>query len=170
MISFDASEKWEGLEGMGQKELEKLRGPCAIAVDRAGLALENEVKRTLGPEGGARTGAIYVVPPSSAQGKTTRGGRRKPRKNPPRHQASAPGEPPAVLFGQLRQSIHHSEPVWDGWTVSTEVGTNQPQSRRLEWGGIDKRGIRILPRPYFAPSVLRAEQQIETILEGAVKG
>lgn len=165
MISFDASGKWEGLDGMGQAELEKLRAPAALAVDRAGLALENEVKRTLGPEGGPRTGRVYSVPASSARG--PKGGRRK---NPPKHQASAPGEPPAVLYGQLRQSIHHSPPAWVGWAVSTEVGTNRPQARRLEWGGVDSRGVRILPRPYFEPSVLRAEERIEAILEGAVKG
>lgn len=168
MISFEAGD-WEGIEGMGLEELEKLRAPAALAIDRAGLYLENEVKRTLGPEGGARTGRIYVVPQSSARS-TTRGGRAKPRKNPPRHQASAPGEPPAILFGTLRQSINHSAPKWEGWTVSTEVGTNQPQARRLEWGGVDKRGVRILPRPYMEPSTLRAEPQIEAILEGAVKG
>lgn len=163
MISFDAGE-WEGLEGMGLAELEKLRGPAELAVDRAGLLLENEVKRTLGPEGGPRTGRVYVVPASSARGPKGR------RKNPPRHTASAPGEPPAILFGQLRQSIHHSAPTWEGWAVSTEVGTNQPQARRLEWGGVDSRGIRILPRPYFEPSVLRSEERIEAVLEGAVKG
>lgn len=163
MISFEAGD-WEGVEGMGLEELEKLRQPAELAIDRAGLYLENEVKRTLGPEGGPRTGRIYVVPASSARG--PKGGRRK---NPPRHQASAPGEPPAVLFGQLRQSIHHSAPKWEGWTVSTEVGTNRPQARRLEWGGVDARGIRIAPRPYMEPSALRAEPQIETILEGAVR-
>lgn len=164
MISFSAGD-WEGLDGMGLKELNRLRQPAELAVDRAGLELENEVKRTLGPEGGPRTGRIYAVPASSARG--PKGGRRK---NPPRHQASAPGEPPATLFGQLRQSIHHSVPVWTGWTVSTEVGTNRPQARRLEWGGIDGRGIRILPRPYMEPSTLRAEARIETILETAVRG
>lgn len=169
MISFDASE-WEGIEGMGLEELEKLRAPAALAVDRAGLILENEVKRTLGPDSGPRTGRIYVVPASSARRKVGKSGRAKPRKNPPRHQASAPGEAPATLFGTLRQSIHHSPPKWEGWTVSTEVGTNQPQARRLEWGGVDKRGIRILPRPYMEPSTLRAEGAIEAALEGAVRG
>lgn len=164
MISYDASD-WEGLEGMGLTELEKLRAPAALAVDRAGLLLENEIKKTLGPEGGPRTGRFYVVPASSARG--PKGGRRK---NPPRHQASAPGEPPATLFGTLRQSIHHSPPKWEGWAVSTEVGTNQPQARRLEWGGVDNRGVRILPRPYVEPSTLRAEAGIEALLEGAVKG
>lgn len=168
MISYSAGD-WEGLDGMGLKELQRLRQPAELAVDRAGLLLESEVKRTLGPDGGPRTGAIYIVPPSSARGRVGRGGRARPRKNPPRYQASAPGEPPAIMHGTLRQSITHSPPKWDGWTVSTEVGTNQPQGRRLEWGGVDKRGVRILPRPYFEPSALRAEPAIERLLETAVR-
>lgn len=163
MIQFDASE-WVGVDGMGAEELEKLRATAEVAVDRAGLILESEVKRTLGPDSGPRTGAIYVVPASSARGPS--GGRRK---NPPRHQASAPGEAPAVLFGRLRQSINHSAPKWEGWTVSTEVGTNVEYARRLEWGGVDSRGVRILPRPYFEPSFLRAEPAIEAALEESVK-
>lgn len=167
MISYDASGEWEGLEGMGLEELEKLREPAAAAVDRAAFILENEVKRTLGPEGGPRTGRVYVIPPSNAAGAGDKG--RPRRKNPPRYTASAPGEAPAIRYGDLRRSIHHPPPTWDGWTVSTEVGTNQPQARRLEWGGVDKNGVRILPRPYFEPSVLRSEAAIEAALEGAVR-
>lgn len=150
MIQFQPGE-WEGLDGMAEEELNKLRASAEIAIDRAGLALENEVKKTLGPDGGPRTGRLYTVSQSG-----------------PKHQASAPGEPPAVLRGHLRQSITHSPPQWDGWTVWTEVGTNQPQAARLEWGGVDSRGIRILPRPYLAPSVVRAEETINRILEESV--
>lgn len=151
MIRFEPDEKWTGVEGMAEAELEKLRATAETAIDRAGLHLESAVKRTLGPDGGPRTGRTYIV-----------------SKSGPPHQASAPGEPPAVLFGRLRQSITHSPPVWDGWVVSTEVGSNVVYARRMEWGGIDSRGIRILPRPYFAPTILREEQAIEKILEEAV--
>lgn len=171
MIEFRPGE-WEGIEGMAEEVVAELRTSAELAVDRAGLYLEGEVKRTLGPEGGARTGRTY---PASKTG--------------PDHQASAPGEPPAVRDGGLRQSITHSAPVWDGWNVSTEVGTNLEYARILEWGGVVvvprdvrvqvapgvwrvvKAGtqIRILPRPYFAPAILRAEPTIERILEEAVK-
>ncbi len=164
MISFEPDKEWTGLEGMALRELEKLRASAEVAIDRAGLHLESAVKRTLGPDGGPRTGRIYVVPASSAKG--PRAGTR--RKNPPHHQASAPGEPPAVLFGMLRQSITHSAPRWDGWVVWTEVGSNKIYARRLEWGGVDRRGIRILPRPYFAPTILREEEAIDRILDKAV--
>lgn len=151
MIEFVPDEEWSGLEGMAQRELEKLRASSELAVDRAGAHLEAAVKRTLGPDGGVRTGIAYKV-----------------SKSGPLHIASAPGEPPAVLFGRLRQSITHSAPVWDGWIVSTEVGSNVVYARRMEWGGIDSRGIRILPRPYFAPTILREEEAIERILSTAV--
>jgi hypothetical protein len=162
VIEFQPGE-WEGVEGMGLEELEKLRASAELAVDRAGLILESEVKQTLGGSI-PRTGRFYVVPASSAKG--PHGGRRK---NPPRHQASAPGEPPARLFGDLIRSITHSAPKWDGWSVSTEVGSNRPQARRLEWGGVDNRGVRILPRPYFEPSFLRAEDKIEAALDSSVR-
>lgn len=171
MIEFEPT-KWEGLEGMAEAELQKLRGTAELAVDRAGLHLESAVKRTLGPEGGARTGRVY---PASKTG--------------PPHVASAPGEPPAIRDGGLRLSITHSPPRWTGWVVDTEVGTNKEYARRLEWGGISvvprdvtvqvapgvwrriKAGtvIRILPRPYFAPTILREEETLERILEEAVK-
>lgn len=152
MIEFVPDDEWTGLKGMAQRELEKLRATSEVAIDRAGLHLESAVKRTLGPDGGPRTGIVYIVS----------------RSGPP-HQASAPGEPPAVLFGALRQSITHSPPRWEGWVVWTEIGSNVIYAARMEWGGIDSRGIRILPRPYFAPTILREEQAIENILDEAVK-
>lgn len=151
MIEFKPDEKWIGIEGMAQRELEKLRASAEVAIDRAGLHLESAVKRTLGPDGGPRTGIAYRVSQSG-----------------PLHIASAPGEPPAVLWGKLRQSITHSPPQWEGWVVWTEVGTNVVYARRLEWGGIDSRGIRILPRPYFAPTILREEEAVDRILDKAV--
>lgn len=151
MIQFEPG-NWSGLDGLGERELEKLKAASELAIDRAGLHLESAVKRTLGPDGGARTGRLYRV-----------------SRTGPLHQASAPGEPPAVLFGALRQSITHSRPQWDGWTVWTEVGTRMVYGARLEWGGVDSRGVRILPRPYFAPTILREEEALERILEEAVK-
>lgn len=150
MIQFKPG-RWEGLEGLGEEELKRLRAPAEAAVSRAALFFEGEVKRTLGPDGGPRTGRTYKV-----------------SKTGPFHQASAPGEPPAVLYGKLRQSITHSEPKWEGWSVSCEVGTALSYARRMEWGGIDSRGVRILPRPYFEPTVLRTQDQIEAILEESI--
>lgn len=150
MIAFEPT-GWTGIEGFADRELEVLRAAAEVAVDRAGLHLESAVKTTLGPASGPRTGLFYKV-----------------SKSGPLHQASAPGEPPAVLFGALRQSITHSAPKWEGWAVFTDVGSNKVYARRLEWGGVDSRGVRILPRPYFEPTFLREQEAVERILESAV--
>lgn len=167
MIKF-APTKWEGLDGMGEEELKKLRAPAARAVTKAGRHFANETKKTLA---GQRSGEIY---PLGRRGRT--------------YQASAPGEPPASRFGKLRQSITQTDPEWDGWNVSVWVGTNLPYARRLEWGGLStvphdvtvqvrpgvwrvvKAGtvIKILPRPYFEPTYLREASTIDRILEEAV--
>lgn len=140
--------RWEGLAEIGEEELQKLRAPAALAVQRAAIHFSNAVKTTLT---GPRSGRIYRV---SRTGKL--------------HQASAPGEPPAVMFGALRQSITFSDPIWDGWEVSSEVGTKLNKAARLEWGGVDRRGVRILPRPYFEPTFVREEDAINRILEESV--
>lgn len=141
--------KWEGLDGMGDAEMKKLRAPAERAVKRASMHFEGAVKKTLS---GKRSGRIYSV------GKRGR-----------KHQASAPGEPPASLTGKLRQSITRSDPVWDGWSVSASIGSALPYARRLEFGGVDRRGVRILPRPYFAPTSLREGPAIDKILEESVR-
>jgi hypothetical protein len=141
--------QWIGITNLGINELNKLRVPAENAILRAMLHLENAVKRKLS---GARSGRLYRV---SKTGRL--------------HQASAPGEPPAVLFGKLRQSITHIGPTWEGFHVSGEVGTNLEYAARLEYGGVDSRGVQILPRPYLAPTVLEEEDRLEQILTTAVR-
>lgn len=143
MIQFKPS-KWEGLDGMGENELQKLRRPAERAVVRAARHYTNAVKKTLT---GKRSGRIY----QNSRGR--------------KHQASAPGEPPATMKGKLRQSIAMGDPVWDGWNVMVEVGSSMPYAARLEWGGVDSRGVRILPRPYWEPTALQEMHAIERILE-----
>lgn len=154
-----ATGRWEGLDGLSESLLAELRPEAEHRVKRALVHFANELKITLT---GARSGRTYKV---SKTGRL--------------HVASAPGEPPAVLFGALRNSVGHSEPEWDGWTIAGEVGIGlgkppagdrpDPETSygpRLEFGGIDSRGIRILPRPYMEPTAVRVEPQIEAILEG----
>lgn len=148
MIKFLPGQ-WEGLDTLGEEELRRLRAPAEAGVTRAGMHLMNAVKRTLS---GSRSGRFYRV---SRKGRL--------------HQASAPGEPPAVLFGKLRQSIATSKAQWDGWSVEVEVGTNVPYARRMEWGGVDRRGVRILPRPYFGPTALKEQDALDRILESVFK-
>lgn len=150
--------RWEGLDGFGDDALAEAKPQAEAAIKAAVVFAASETKLTLS---GSRHGRAYRV---SKRGEL--------------HIASAPGEPPAVLWGNLRNSIGSSEPVWDGLTVSGEfgVGLGQPPAggvdpehsyaRRMEWGGIDSRGIRILPRPYLEPTAIRIEPMIQRILEG----
>lgn len=95
----------------------------------AGLTLEGVIKTLLSQPG---TGRVY-----------RRGGRV--------HQASAPGNPPAVDTGELRNSVG-TEQQPDG---SVEVGTRLAKAVPLEFGA-PERGL--LPRPFMRPAVLQARQ------------
>lgn len=147
--------KWEGLDTLGEEEFAALRPLAEVAVVQAGAYFAGQIKVTLS---GTRHGRTYRV--------SRRG---------PAHVASAPGEPPAVLFGNLRNAVGFSRPAWDGHVVGSEVGPGlgQPPSgkvdpvksyaRILEWGGV-ARGRRILPRPYMEPTAIRAEPEIARLL------
>lgn len=151
---------WENEEELGADALlAEVRGPAVVAVRAAAIYFSSEVKRTLT---GRRTGRAYVL------------GSRV-------HIASAPGEPPAVLYGNLRNSVGYSEPRWEGLVVTSEVGPGLGQApaagapdpaksyaRRLELGGVDSRGVRILPRPYMEPTALRVAPVIEAMLKREV--
>jgi hypothetical protein len=156
--------EWSGIEGMGVAILQSLRPGAERAVLKAELLLVSETQKTLA---GTRHGRTYEI---------TKTGRI--------HIASAPGEAPAVLNNRLRQSITFTDPKWEGWTVSGEVGTNIVYARRMEFGGVHtvrktvrvriagqwrtvKAGtvIRILPRPWMAPTVARVEPMIHAIFD-----
>jgi hypothetical protein len=139
--------RWTGLDGLGEEALKELRPTAEAAVLRAALLFTGELKKTLS---GPRHGRAYKVSRTGAL-----------------HIASAPGEPPAVLYGRLRQSIDWIGPTWDGWTVSAEVGTNVEYGALLEFGGLTGRAhrTRILARPWMEPTVLRITPAIEQILE-----
>lgn len=138
--------QWFGLDSMAREEFEALRQPTERVVLRCALYYEGRVKKKLT---GPRTGRIYII-------------------NGRAHQASAPGEPPATLTGKLRQSITHTDVMWDGDNAFCEVGTSMPYGRTLEFGGVNSRGVRILPRPYFSATWLEEEEHMQAILDKAV--
>ena len=72
------------------------------------------------------------------------------------HQASAPGEAPAVDTGNLKNSIV-AEPVGDG-TRNWMVSVGAEYAAYLELGTVD-----IEPRPYMRPAAEEANQQIEDV-------
>jgi hypothetical protein len=157
--------RWTGLDGLGDSALQEIRPQAERAVFRAGLFFQSQLRITVS---GARHGRVYMI------GKNF----------DITHIASAPGEPPAVMFGRFRNSIDFVGPTWEGWTVTMDVGSNAVQARRLEWGGfhtqretVSIRGatgwftvkagtvIRTLPRPWMEPTVIRVRADIERILE-----
>lgn len=142
--------RWEGEEHLdSERWIQELRPKAERAILRAAVLFVNEWKKTLS---GPRSGRVYRV---SKTGRL--------------HVASAPGEPPAVLYGRLRQSIAHTGPTWQGLTVSAEVGTNVIYARPLEFGFVNAHGVRVLARPHFEPTRLRTEPAIERILEEALQ-
>lgn len=142
MIKFIG--RWIGLEGFADEELKALRMPAERAVLKASLKFEKGIKKKLT---GPRTGIMYGS-----------------------HQASAPGEPPALLSGALRQSITHTMPTWDeNNKVSGDVGTSLIYGGILEWGGIAGNGARILPRPYIEATWVEMQDELESILKEAIE-
>lgn len=156
MIEFNAGE-WIGLDNLDDELLEALKPDAERAVFLAGQHFANEIKVTLT---GKRRGRSYKV---SKTGRL--------------HVASAPGEPPAVLFDNLRGSVGHTDPKWEGLAVSSEVGpgiaagrkanVSKAYARRMELGGGDSRGVYIAPRPYMEPTAMRVEPEIGRIMERA---
>lgn len=82
------------------------------------------------------------------QGRTYRtGNRTAPHRT---HQASAPGDPPAVNTGRLRQSITALKISPGHW----RVGTNVEYAIVLEFGS-----RRMAPRPFMRPAADREREQ-----------
>jgi len=161
VIRFNAGE-WEGIDGMGEDMLRELRPVAEKAMTAGGIRFRSELRKTLT---GTRTGREYKVSKTGAL-----------------HVASAPGEAPAVLFGNLRNSMGFTEPKWEGWTLAMEVGSGlgigsdvgDPEAavanayaRRLEYGGEDSRGVKIAARPYMGPTELRMEPILDALFRGA---
>lgn len=65
------------------------------------------------------------------------------------HQASAPGEPPAVDTGRLRGSVHTSATGNEG---AVRVGVIAPYAAALEFGAPERS---LLPRPYLRPALAK---------------
>lgn len=89
--------------------------------------------------------------------------------------AAAKGEPPRQREGQLADSIDSGPAEWkertgrrerpSKWSVRAPFGSDLPQAGRLEFGGTDKRGRRILPHPYLRTAVAESRARVDRILE-----
>lgn len=83
-----------------------------------------------------------------------------------RHQASAPGEPPANLSGALANSIRFTKMTDKAGSVAT-AGSDLAYASTLEFGGFAEfkgKAVYIEPRPFLLPSFEEAIQGAEVRL------
>lgn len=111
-----------------------------------GKELTKEAKRSIIE--GPKTGRLYRI---------------KGRKR--RHRASAPGEPPATLSGDLQKSVDF---LVQGWSQMTFGAGSQEidYAKFLELGTV---GGKIAPRPYLIRAIEQKEKQTRTIFEANLK-
>jgi hypothetical protein len=158
-------------EGLAQTVESVLVGTLAAA-GQAVLAgayhMEVKIKARLAD--GTRTGREYYVNPPRRRADGTRAKSRNSRRA--RYTASAPGEPPAVKRGKLRQAVTHTKPKQNGGEIVSFVGVDKkviPYARRLEFGGASqtKQGgtVMIEPRPYMRPTFFEQEAEVVRIMQ-----
>ena len=153
--------EWANLQGLGDDILREARPRVEHVMKQALVYFEGAIKKKLT---GKRSGRTYKVSKTGAL-----------------HVASAPGEPPAVLTGNFRNSVGHSGPTWDSYSVGGEVGVGlgakpaggeqdpgETYARRLELGGIDSRGIMIERRPYIATTADEVEAVLTDLFERGI--
>lgn len=133
-----------------------LRGQMTAACQH----LVDQTKKTLT---GQRTGRRYIIPgltpiaARQARGRKLTRGQRAARK----YTASAPGEPPAVRLGKLRDSLAYrviadaAHPM----QLMGEVGSPLQYAPYLELGT-----QRMAPRPYLGRTYERERRRIQRIL------
>ena len=164
---LDVDGEWENIDLLNAEHLlAEVRPEMKRAMKDALLLFEGAIKEKLT---GTRTGRTYRVPVTKSRGTASRV-----------HVASAPGEPPAVLFGNLRNSVGHVGPHWVGvLLLEGEVGPGLGQApeggepdpskayaRRLELGGShthEGTTVKIEARPYMEPAAMETEPKIDRL-------
>ncbi len=125
------------------------------AVAKSALAVKSDAQRSI--ERGPKTGRVYTTYfYTDAQGRLRKVGRRgKP------HQASAPGEAPALDLGGLVDSIF-DEISENG--LAAEVGTDLDYGTYLEFGT-----RKMAARPWLQPAFERNKEKIKARVRNAIK-
>lgn len=125
----------------------------ASGLTRVGIGLVNDVKREVSQKG---SGRIYRI------GRTPHAGDKRAGRRVRTHQASAPGEPPAVDTGRYRASWRWFLQRTLGAAVLF-VGSSSPIGGWLEFGT-----RRMAARPHLRPVVRRFESRIPRIVRDEV--
>lgn len=125
-------------------------GAVGQDLERRALAVENAQKRLLSLHG---SGRVYTTTFwTDARGRLRRGRARVP------HQASAPGEPPAVDTGLLRASIGHTVAT-DAEGLYAEIGSGGGVAPGVKYAAYLELGTsKMEPRPYLRPSIDAARE------------
>ena len=117
--------------------VKKIDDMAAQRMTEACIHVQNKTKEKLS---GKRTGRVYRVPGTNRT-----------------YTASAPGEPPAVMTGQLRTSIKYR--IVGDMKVTGEVGSELKKAVELEFGT-----KKIKPRPFLRPTFQEELPEIKNIL------
>lgn len=120
------------------KALDSLDNIAGQRMTEACIHVQNKTKEKLS---GKRTGRVYRVPGTNRT-----------------YTASAPGEPPAVMTGQLRSSIKYRI-VGELQVLRGEVGSELKKAVELEFGT-----KKIKPRPFLRPTFQEELPEIKNIL------
>lgn len=126
--------------------LESLDGPVGKDMHRRGLNVANRQRRLLSQHG---TGNIYTT-----RFFTASNGKVIPYGTRPAHQASAPGEPPAVDTGRLRATIGTHAHV-DEHGIRVDIGSGaDPAIPGVKYAKYLENGTRkMAARPFLRPSL-----------------
>ncbi len=76
---------------------------------------------------------------------------------------SAPGNPPSLVFGNLRRSVQVDGPHPLGIGFTARVGPTAEYGRIQELGGVAGHGSVLPPRPYMGPALSDSMGEIRTI-------
>ena len=118
-------------------------------------------ERRQAQQDGLEEGARIVESYAKTEMASGKSGETYTRGNGRTHQASAPGEAPAIDYGNLVNSVQISE-------VTPEraiIGTGVEYAEHLEFGT-----SRMAPRPFLRPAVDEHEREIVAAIEDAVRG
>ncbi|MHA1302721.1 MAG: hypothetical protein ACTSPI_03355 [Candidatus Heimdallarchaeaceae archaeon] len=80
------------------------------------------------------------------------------------HRASAPGQTPASWTGLYKSKIEitNQRKIGNYWAV--DIKGNVPYARTLEYGGINKQGNYVAPRPLWRPIILYMGHRFAAIM------
>ncbi len=154
----------DDFRGLGSEALFEYRPGCVASVRAGQEAMLEKLRDLLSRRG---TGRLY----RSRRVRGLRRGRFGYRGGSGRfvagmHQASAPGQPPAMDLGEYRDSFEATPIQVNGDSVEGDVVTEDERARTLEYGGWTGRShaTRILPRPHVRPALDEAEKAVDARL------